>query len=97
VERGPADLLLALGLVHHLAVPGAVPFDRQLPFFAGVARAAVVEFVPPGDPIVASWASRFDVRHLNEDAFREAARAAFNRIERVPIPDSGRVLYSLAV
>jgi hypothetical protein len=95
VNRGPADLLLALGVVHHLAVPGAVPFDQQLRFFARLARGAIVEYVPPDDPVVTAWANRFDVRHVTEQAFQDAARAAFSRIERFPIPESRRVLYSL--
>ena len=48
-DRGPADLVLALALVHHLAIAHNVPLPRIAEFFARVARALVIEFVPKGD------------------------------------------------
>src|SRR5438093_1354695 len=54
IERGPADLVLALGLIRHLAVPGGIPLDRQLGFFARVGRAAVIEWIPQEDQVVAA-------------------------------------------
>jgi hypothetical protein len=48
-ERGPADALLALALVHHLAIGRNVLLDRIAEFLARLGRALVVEFVPKSD------------------------------------------------
>jgi hypothetical protein len=94
-ERGPADLLLVLGLTHHLAVAGAVPFSLQLEHFARLGRAALVEFVPATDPVVRWWSTRFDVSGLTREAFEAAIGPAFTRAERIPLPGSDRVIYLL--
>ena len=96
IERGPADLVLALGLVHHLAVPGGIPLDRQLEFFAKVGRAAVIEWVPQDDPVVTAWANRFRVDCLHEPDFVAAATRHFGRVERHQVADSRRALYYLS-
>jgi hypothetical protein len=95
IERGPVDLVLALGLIHHLAVPGGVPLDLQLQFFANVGRAALVEWIPQDDPVVTAWSNRFKVDRLDEPDFIAGARRHFGRLERHQIADSRRVLYYL--
>jgi hypothetical protein len=94
--RGPADTLLVLGLTHHLAVPGGIPYARQMDWFAQLAPTALVEFVPADDPVVRGWSARFDVRHVQEAAFQEAAARAFTHVSRHPLPESSRVLYALS-
>ena len=95
IERGPVDLVLALGLIHHLAVPGGIPLDRQLEFFAKVGRGALIEWVPQDDPVVTAWSNRFRVDCLHEPDFVAAATRHFARIERHQVADSRRVLYYL--
>jgi hypothetical protein len=48
-DRGPVDMLLALALVHHLAIAGNVPLAMIAEFFSSLCRWAVVEFVPKAD------------------------------------------------
>jgi len=91
--RGPADLLLVLGLAHHLAVPGGVPLGHQLAHFTRLGRKVLFELVPATDPIALGWASRFDVRGLDRAAFESTVLPLFNVIETVPLPASERVLY----
>ena len=45
-DRGPAGLVLALALVHHLAIANNVPLPDLAAFFARVSRRLVIEFVP---------------------------------------------------
>ena len=45
-DRGPADLVLALGLIHHLTLSNHVPFGMTAEFFARIGRTLVIEFVP---------------------------------------------------
>jgi ribosomal protein L11 methylase PrmA len=47
--RGPADLVMALALVHHLAIANNVPLPRVAETFARLGRALIVEFVPKSD------------------------------------------------
>lgn len=95
LRRGPADLAVAMGLVHHLAVPGGVPFERQFEVFARLAGALVVEFIGRDDPMVRAWSNRFPTAHLTEEAFAAAAAPHFDTLARIPLPESGRVLYRL--
>ena len=52
MERGPADTVLALALVHHLAISNNVPLDRITTFLAKLCNWLIIEFVPKGDPKV---------------------------------------------
>jgi len=95
LARGPADVVLALALVHHLAIANNLPFARIAAFFAAAGRSLIVEFVPKHDSQVRRMlASREDIfDRYNEEAFR-AAFAAFFEIEgRWGIAGSERVLY----
>ena len=94
-DRGPADVVLALALVHHLAISNNVPLERVAAYLARLGRALVIEFVPKSDS---------QVRRLltnREDVFpgytREGFEAAFARhfdlAERRPITESDRWLY----
>ncbi len=52
LDRGPTDTVMALALIHHLAISNNVPFSRLASFFAGRCRTLIIEFVPEGDPKV---------------------------------------------
>ncbi len=49
LERGPAEAVLALALVHHLAISNNVPLERVAEFFQRAGRWLVIEFVPKSD------------------------------------------------
>lgn len=96
-QRGPADALLALALVHHLAIGRNVPLVRIAEYFARLGRALVIEFVPRSDS---------QVRRLlrnREDVFadyhREGFEAAFSRYFRIeaaePVSGSERMMYAM--
>jgi SAM-dependent methyltransferase len=77
LDRADADVVLALALVHHLAISRNVPFERLAEFFAGLAPGLVVEFVAKDDPMVRRLlATREDVF---PDYTIEAFRTAFGR------------------
>ncbi len=60
--RGPVDAILALALVHHLAIANNVPLTRLATFFRDLSRALIIEFVPKEDPQVQRLlASRADI------------------------------------
>jgi hypothetical protein len=96
-DRANADVALALALVHHLAITRNVPLPAIGAWLAGLAREAIVEFVPLGDPmadgLVASKAT--PVRDYTIEAFRDAMRASWDVVGERPIEDSQRVLFHL--
>ncbi|MFQ6017416.1 MAG: class I SAM-dependent methyltransferase [Kiloniellaceae bacterium] len=82
--RGPADAVLALAFVHHLAIARNLPLPKVARWLTGVARTGVVEFVPKDDPMVQT------MLHLREDIFPDYGLEHFleclgtaARIERV--------------
>jgi len=95
--RGPADLVLALAIVHHLAISNNLPFEKIAEYLGRVARRLAIEFVPKSDSQVQRLlASRVDVF---DDYTRPAFESAFGRyfdIEFVEgIRGTERVLYLL--
>ena len=94
-ERGPADAVLALALVHHLALTHNVPLPMIAAWLAGLGRRAVVEFVPKSDPqsqrllaVREDVFARYDRRHMEE-----ALGAHFAIESAVEVPASERVLF----
>jgi hypothetical protein len=94
-ERGPADGVLALALVHHLAISNNVPFNRIAEFLSRICRSLIIEFIPKSDSQVQRLlATRDDVfpdytQHCFEDEFKR-----YFKIESsLGIRDSKRTLY----
>ena len=85
--RGPADAVLALAFVHHLAIAKNLPLPRIARWLTGLASSGVVEFVPKEDQMVQTMLK------LREDIFLEydlerfldclSAHATIERIEAV--------------
>jgi hypothetical protein len=94
-ERGPADLVQALAIVHHLAISNNVPLVKVSAFFAQLGRALVIEFVPKSDSQVQRLlASREDIFDGYTREGFEAAFAEHFTIEAAElIRGSERVLY----
>ncbi len=95
--RGPADLIFALALIHHLAIGNNVPLARIAEFLARVGRWALVEFVPKSDSQVQRMlASRVDIfDQYSREAFEEAFSRYFAIESADPISGSERILYLL--
>lgn len=97
LERGPADAVLALALVHHLAIGNNLPLDKAARFFARAGRHLLIEFVPKSDS---------QVRRLlvtREDIFPGYTQEEFERTfgeifvikRRVSLSGSVRTLYTM--
>ena len=97
LERGPVDLVIALALVHHLAISNNVPLDQLARFFAEIGHWLILEFVPKRDSKVQRLlATREDVfPHYTEDDFEAVFSASFDVVEKSPVPGSERTLYLL--
>ena len=93
-RRASGDCLLALAVVHHLAIARNVPLEAVIDWLVSLAPAGVIEFVPREDPMVQRLLRLrediFDDYHL--ERFRAAVRSrAALRAEEV-VSKSGRTL-----
>lgn len=96
-DRADADVVLALALVHHLAISRNIPLDRLAAYLAGLAAGLVVEFVPKDDPMVRTLlATREDVfPDYTLDGFRAAFGSRFELVSEAPIDGTTRVLFRM--
>jgi hypothetical protein len=94
-QRGPADALLALALVHHLAIGHNLPLGRIAEFFARLGRTLVIEFVPKSDSQVQRMLrSRPDIFPCyTREGFEAAFRTSFEIDAVHPVAGSERLLY----
>jgi hypothetical protein len=94
-DRGPADLVLALALVHHLAIGGNLPLDYVARFFRDVGRSLAIEFVPADDPQAQRLlaAHRGVCHEYGQEAFERSFQNDFDILDSERVPDSNRVLY----
>lgn len=94
-ERGHPDLIVALALIHHLAISGNVPFAHIAAFLAPQCRDLIIEFVPKSDSQVQRLLlNRHDIfGDYTEERFRQVFSSSFAIIDRRTIPASDRTLY----
>lgn len=95
LRRGPVDVVLALALVHHLAIGNNVPLPDVAAFLRQMARAAIVEFVPKEDPQVQRLlASREDMfPDYCAPGFESAFALEFQIVDSHALPNSKRTVY----
>jgi len=93
--RGPVDMLLALALIHHLAISNNVPLPQVADFLAEWGKWLVIEFVPKSDSQVQKLlVSREDIfPNYTRDGFEAAFKQRFKICEAVQVQESERVLY----
>jgi SAM-dependent methyltransferase len=95
-ERGKPDLVLALALVHHVAISANVPVREFIDWLASLGSALVIEFPTREDPMVKKLlAPKRDGLHPDyEISFFERCLAEAFEVERSERLESGtRVLY----
>lgn len=94
-QRGPADAVLALALIHHLAISNNVPLERLAEFFQELGNWLVIEFVPKQDSQVQRLLlSREDIFDRYDVENFEAAFSKYFTIHRAEgISGSERRLY----
>ena len=95
LQRGPADVTLALALVHHLAISNNVPLPRVAEFFAACGEWLIVEFVPKSDSQVQKLLrSRVDIfNEYTQTGFEKSFGEWYTVKEFSAVRDSERYLY----
>ncbi|MGM0366727.1 MAG: SAM-dependent methyltransferase [Actinomycetota bacterium] len=95
LERGPADTVFALALVHHLAISNNLPFAKIADFFTRCCSHLIIEFVPKSDSQVQRLLStredifpNYDRHHFEEEFSRCFAIKGIENIK-----GSERIMY----
>ena len=93
--RGPVDLVMALALIHHLAISNNVPLADVASYFADLGENLIIEFVPKSDSQVKRLlASRLDIfPDYTLEGFRKAFAQRFVILDEKPVEGSERTLF----
>jgi hypothetical protein len=97
LDRAPADAVMALALVHHLAIGNNVPLPEVARFFSQLAPWLLVEFVPkPDSQVQRMLATRLDIFDRYDRPGFEQAFGQYYRVEEaIDLQDSERTLFLL--
>jgi hypothetical protein len=95
LERGPADTVLALAFVHHLAISNNVPLTKIAGYFSKLCNNLIIEFVPKSDSQVQRLLStREDIfSDYTQQCFEQEFSKYFTIQDSARIMDSERTLY----
>jgi ribosomal protein L11 methylase PrmA len=94
-NRSTPDMILALALIHHLAISNNLPLEMIAEYFSGLAPWLVIEFVPKEDSQVQRLlATREDIfEHYHFPGFEQAFQQYFQVMHEAEIPGTLRKLY----
>ncbi len=94
-DRGSPDGVLALALIHHIAIANNVPLPRIAALFADLAPWLIIEFVPKSDSQVRRMlSSRRDIfSSYTREGFEAAFKGRFVIERSVPLAECDRVMY----
>lgn len=95
LERGPTGTVMALALIHHLAISNNLPLPKLAQFFHGLGEHLILEWVPKEDEKVRFLlAGRNDVfPEYNEEELRRSFAPWFTIQRCEEIPGTARALY----
>lgn len=94
-SRGPADLAMALALIHHLAISNNTPLVKIASFFSKICHNLIIEFVPKSDSNTQRLLlTREDIfPNYDEIHFEEDFSSFFDIVEKRKVAESERTLY----
>lgn len=96
VDRGRPNLVLALALVHHLAIAANVPLREVVSWLRSLGGALVVEFVERHDPMATRLLANKRAGLFPEyeiDVFERLLAEHYDIAQREPLPGGTRTLY----
>lgn len=96
-QRGPVDAILALALIHHLAISNNLPLEKIARSFASLTENLIIEFVPKEDSQVKRLlATREDIfPGYTKDGFETAFACHFSIVQSEQIKGTHRTLYRM--
>jgi ribosomal protein L11 methylase PrmA len=96
-DRGPAEMLMALALIHHIAISNNVPLPRIARALHRLCSGLIIEFVPKEDSQVRRLlATREDIfPDYTLEGFEAAFAPWFSIADKEPVRESHRTLYRM--
>jgi hypothetical protein len=94
-QRGPADTVLALALIHHLAIGNNVPLPSVADYMSSLTKSLIIEFVPKEDSQVKELLKMREgaFPDYNQSSFEKAFETRFLIKAKSRLGDSERTLY----
>ena len=94
-SRGVFDSVMALALIHHLAISNNVPFNMIAKYFSKLGKNLIIEFVPKTDSQVRKLlSSREDIFNNYSEVFFEKEFSKFFKIlQKTHIRESNRIIF----
>jgi ribosomal protein L11 methylase PrmA len=94
--RAAGDAVLALALIHHIAISRNVPLDRVVSWLTSLAPTGVIEFIPKSDPMVVELLRlREDIfPHYDEQQFVRCLQQHARIVASETVSASGRKLFA---
>lgn len=94
-ERGTADLIMALALIHHLTISNNIPFKLTAEYFSELGKYLIIEFVPKSDSNTKILLkTREDIfNNYTEEHFEKEYSVYFEILEKNNIKNSERTIY----
>jgi len=95
VDRGPTDLVMALALIHHLAISNNLPFAKIAKYFSSLGKYLIIEFVPKEDSkVIILLSTRKDIfNEYNQVSFEREFSKYFKILNIIKVNNSRRILY----
>ena len=92
--RCKADFLIAFAVLHHISMGRNVPLAEAVACLVEAAPRGVIEFVPPGDPLLDRLLSLKSAPRSNTASKPSSAHSGRRSriVRRTRLPDSGRML-----
>ncbi len=99
LDRTKPDLVMALALIHHLAISANLPMPRLAEFFSKLSKNLIIEFVPKEDPQTQRLLrSREDIfTSYTQKDFEEEFGKYFKVSKKIALPESKRTLYFMTL
>ncbi|MDU9047980.1 MAG: class I SAM-dependent methyltransferase [Candidatus Electrothrix sp. Rat3] len=98
-ERNLPETVLALALIHHLAISNNIPLQHIASFFYGICKNLIVEFIPKEDSQVQRLlATREDIfPGYTMKEFERIFSEKFFIIEKCPVKNTKRTFYLMKI
>ncbi len=95
-ERTNADGMIALAVIHHMAISGNLPLAEAVKWLLNLAPTGIIEFVPKEDPMVSQLLSiREDIfTDYEEDVFLQVVQEEHDITAQHKFTENGRLLVS---
>lgn len=95
LQRPKPDTVLALALIHHLAISNNIPISRLAAMFSKICKTLIIEFIPKEDyRVKLLLQSREDIFvDYNQNTFEKELGKFFSTVKKVQLTNSKRTLY----